>query len=97
MNAEQVRDTVRAQVKAGMEVWIGGTMVGHVTEVCADGCVIYRLRAQKHTGSDERDDAGIACGTTMTDGILDMTEIATGRVVVGAIQRTVNDRWDLIS
>lgn len=55
--------------------------------MCSDGCVIYRLRATKYTGSDERDDAGIACGTKMTEGVLDMTEIATGRVVVGAIPR----------
>ena len=96
MNAEQVMDTVRAQVKVGMEVKRGGKIVGHVTEVCSDGCVIYRLRAPKYTGSDERDDAGIACGNKMNEGVLDMTEIATGRVVVGAIPRMVNDRWELI-
>ena len=96
MNAEQVRDTVRAQVKVGMEVKRGEKIIGRVTEVCADGCVIYRLRAPKYTGSDEQEDAGIARNTKMTEGVLDMTEIATGRVVVGSIKRTVNDRWELI-
>ena len=96
MNADQVRDTVRTKVKVGMEVHRGGKMVGHVTEVCADGCVIYRLRTPKYTGIDERDDSGIVCGTKMTEGVIDMTEIACGRVVVGDIVRTVTDRWELI-
>ena len=96
MNADQVRDTVRDRVAVGMEVKKSGKIVGHVTEVCADGCVIYRLRAPKYTGSDERDDAGIPAGTKMTEGVLDMTEIASGRVVVGDISRTVNDRWEMI-
>lgn len=96
MNVDQVRDTVRSQICVGMEVRRDGKIIGRVTEVCADGCVIYRLRAPKYTGSDERDDAGIVAGTKMTEGVIDMTDIATGRVVVGTIKRTVNDRWELI-
>ena len=37
MNVDQVRDTVRTKVKVGMEVHRGEKLVGHVTEVCADG------------------------------------------------------------
>jgi len=96
LNVDQVRDTVRTQIKVGMEVKRGGRLVGHVTEVCGDGCVVYRLRAPRCTGSDERDDAGIVCGTKLTEGILDMTEIACGRVDVGGLERTVTDRWELI-
>ena len=90
MTEDQLRDSVKSKIKTGMRLSQNGRLLGTVVEVEKWGTVAYKLQKPSFSTSEMREDSGIAAGTKMTEGIIDLIGIATGEIVCGDILPTAD-------